>query len=171
MSPGKVPIRFLTLVFSLIHGDLTVARGPTARLVTPGPRVSAPSQGIRPASLRALVTRRSSALMNLIREARALVRRPCFVCAAATRALPSVVRGPVLFPPCIRQRSLPVSAGFLHGVPARVFARHRVPCHCGPNHVPRPAFNSLTLSTEINSPKVPCIGLSALWNPALPCGT
>ena len=57
---------------------------------------------MRPAALRALVTRRSSALINLSREARSLVRRPCFVCAAATRALPSAVRGPVERPPQLK---------------------------------------------------------------------
>jgi hypothetical protein len=46
--------------------------------------------------------------------------RPCFHLAAAQRALPSGVRGPVLEPPCIRHRPLGI-AGDRQGAPERVF--------------------------------------------------
>jgi len=52
----------------------------------------------------------------------ALDRRPCFVCTAMTRALPSVVRGPVDLPPCSLQR-----LRFFNG---RVLARPSRPGLC-----------------------------------------
>ena len=73
--------------------------------------------------------------MNLIRETWAADRRPCLVLAAATRALPSAVLGPVLLPPCIRQRFLSLMAGFWQGVPLRVLARQRWPGQLGPSRV------------------------------------
>ena len=63
----------------------------------------------------------------------ALDRRPCFQCAAAMRALPSGVLGPVDRPPCSRQRFLSLSGGFWHAVPRRVLASHICPCHSGPD--------------------------------------
>ena len=39
--------------------------------------------------------------------------------------MPSAVRGPVLRPPCMRQRSFPLRAGARQGQPARVRAPHR----------------------------------------------
>ena len=53
--------------------------------------------------------------------------RPWFVCAAATRALPSEVRGPVDLPPCSLHRLRSLMAGFWQGVPLRVLARHLWP--------------------------------------------
>lgn len=67
-------------------------------------------------------TARKSAHICLRASVKALDRRPCFQCAAAIRALPSGVLGPVDSPPCSRQRVLPVSGGFWHAVPRRVFA-------------------------------------------------
>ncbi len=52
------------------------------------------------------------------------VYSPCFVRAFATRARPSAVLGPVLLPPCMRQRPF-CMAGPLHGQPCRVFAPQR----------------------------------------------
>jgi len=50
--------------------------------------------------------------------------RPCFQLARLERAKPLFVRGPVLVPPCIRQRPLG-RAGPLQGAPFRVLAPHR----------------------------------------------
>jgi len=61
-------------------------------------------------------------------------RRPCFHCAAAIRALPSVVFGPVLKPPCNRHRVLPASGGFWHAVPRRVRAPQLWRKCAGPKH-------------------------------------
>jgi hypothetical protein len=68
-------------------------------------------------SRRKLRTRRCSALAS--RE-----YGPCFQFARRDLANPDAVRGPVLVPPCIRQRPLGI-AGLLHDVPARVFAPQR----------------------------------------------
>ena len=51
------------------------------------------------------------------------VRRPWVVRAAAMRARPAA-EGPVLAPPCMRQRPFPI-AGARQAQPARVFAPHR----------------------------------------------
>jgi hypothetical protein len=53
------------------------------------------------------------------------VRRPCVVWAARIRARPSGVRGPVLSPPCRRQRRRFFIAGDWHGLPLRVRAPQR----------------------------------------------
>ena len=50
--------------------------------------------------------------------------RPCFQLARCERASPSAVRGPVLFPPCIRQRPFDI-AGHSQRVPLRVLAPQR----------------------------------------------
>ena len=50
---------------------------------------------------------------------------PCFHRARLLRASPSAVRGPVLFPPCSRQRRFPRTAGPWQGGPRRVRAPHR----------------------------------------------
>jgi len=92
----------------------------------------------------------SSELIALTFARWALDRRPCFVFAAATRALPSGVRGPVLRPPCSLQRFRPPMAGFWQSVPRRVLAKHLVPGQPGPNRVAMPASISsawLTLFT------------------------
>lgn len=65
--------------------------------------------------------------MALTRATWSLDRRPCFVCAAMTRALPSGVRGPVDLPPCSLQRLRSLMAGFWHAPPARVFTPHLRP--------------------------------------------
>jgi len=49
--------------------------------------------------------------------------KPCFQFARRDRAKPSGVRGPVLAPPCIRQRPLRI-AGARHFFPRRVLAPH-----------------------------------------------
>ena len=49
---------------------------------------------------------------------------PCFQLARRERSNPAAVRGPVLAPPCIRQRPLCI-AGALHSSPFRVLAPHR----------------------------------------------
>ena len=49
---------------------------------------------------------------------------PCFHFAMRQRASPSAVRGPVLLPPCIRQRPFAIP-GAAHRVPRRVFAPQR----------------------------------------------
>jgi hypothetical protein len=92
-------------------------------------------QGIIPAALSSLVIRRSSAFINLTRETWAADRRPCLVLAAATRALPSAVLGPVLLPPCIRQRFFSLMAGFWQSFPLRVLARQRWPGQLGPSRL------------------------------------
>ncbi len=51
-------------------------------------------------------------------------RLPCFQLALRLRSKPSDVRGPVLFPPCSRQRPFAI-AGPLQGVPHRVLAPQR----------------------------------------------
>ena len=53
-----------------------------------------------------------------------LDRKPCFQLAKPQRSRPSEVRGPVLLPPCIRQRPLAI-AGAWHGRSRRVTAPHR----------------------------------------------
>jgi hypothetical protein len=52
------------------------------------------------------------------------VWKPCVVLAALILARPSGVRGPVLAPPCMRQRPLLI-AGAWQGQPVRVFAPQR----------------------------------------------
>ncbi len=96
-------------------------------------------QGINPCLLSSYVIRLSSTLIAFTRATWALDRRPCFVCAAAARALPSGVRGPVDLPPCSLHRFLPLMAGFLQGVPLRVLAPQRWPGQLGPKRVAWPA--------------------------------
>ncbi len=96
-------------------------------------------QGINPSRLSSYVIRRSSALIALTFSTCSLDRRPCFVCAAIVRALPSSVRGPVLLPPCNLQRVRPPMGGFWHAPPARVFAPHLRPGQPGPKRVSMPA--------------------------------
>ena len=50
------------------------------------------------------------------------------------RALPAAVRGPVLNPPCSRQRFLPIIGGFWHAVPRRVRAPQLWLWRSGPKH-------------------------------------
>ena len=104
-------------------------------------------QGSNPARLHSRMTRLSSAFRALTRATCALDRRPCFVCAAMERALPSGVRGPVLLPPCSRQRDRPFSAGFWQGLPFRFLAKQRLPGQSGPKRVLRPnSINSRVLT-------------------------
>src|SRR5579862_5593291 len=51
--------------------------------------------------------------------------KPCLKRARLDRAKPSDVFGPVLRPPCMRQRCRPLIAGDRHGVPRRVLAPQR----------------------------------------------
>jgi hypothetical protein len=94
-----------------------------------------------------------------------LDRRPCFVRAAATRALPSGVRGPVDFPPCNLHRLRSLMAGFWRGVPLWVLARHLWPGQWGPRRVPRPASMSFFRSVKVNIIRPPCmrLGVKALY--------
>ena len=73
------------------------------------------------------MTRRSRSLICRACSICALLRRPCRQWAAATRALPAGVFGPLLNPPCNRHRVFPLSAAFWQGVLRRVLARHRWP--------------------------------------------
>ena len=68
-------------------------------------------QGSNPARLHSRMIRLSSALIALTLATCALDRRPCFVCAAATRDLPSGVLGPVERPPCNRGAFLGCTLG------------------------------------------------------------
>ena len=97
-------------------------------------------QGSNPARLHSRMTRLSSAFMALTRATCALDRRPCFVCAAMERALPSGVRGPVDLQPCNLQRLRSLMAGFWHAPPVRVFAPHLRPGQSGPKRVAMPAW-------------------------------
>lgn len=56
-------------------------------------------------------------------------------------ALPASVRGPVLLPPCIRQRPF-FMLGLTHAVPRRVFAPQRLPVPNCPPYMGEP-LNSL----------------------------
>ena len=58
--------------------------------------------------------------------------------------------GSVDLPPCIQQRSLPETAGFLHRVPCRVFARQRLTDHRCPKRVPRPNSINFSVLTIFN---------------------
>src|SRR5271166_4777847 len=84
---------------------------------------------------------------------------PCFQLARLERAKPALVRGPVLAPPCIRQRPLRI-AGPLHGVPLRVLAPHRGAMPGSPvglpffNHPRRFAWGSLIAISVIPLPPV-----------------
>jgi hypothetical protein len=76
-------------------------------------------------------SRRSRSLLSSSRQRKkrccafaSVEYKPCFQFARRDRARPFRVRGPVLAPPCIRQRPL-CMAGALHGVPLRVLAPHR----------------------------------------------
>ena len=103
--------------------------------------------------LSSYVIRLRSALIALTRATWAWDRRPCFVCAAAARAMPSAVRGPVDLPPCNLHRFLPLMAGFLHGDPLRVLAPQRWPGQSGPKRVAWPTLKSvwwLTVFTNNN---------------------
>jgi len=53
-----------------------------------------------------------------------MLQKPCFQRARGDRAKPSAVRGPVLSPPCIRQRPFLI-AGWRQQPPARVRAPQR----------------------------------------------
>jgi hypothetical protein len=102
-------------------------------------------QGINPSRLSSCVIRLNSALIYRTFATWTRDRRPCFVCAAAARALPSAVRGPVDFPPCNLHRLRSLMAGFWQGVPLRVFARHLWPGQSGPKRVAWPASASRIL--------------------------
>ena len=116
----------------MFRGPWSVYRGPWS------PTQGRPL-GINPSRLSAYVIRRNSALIALTFSTCSLDRRPCLVCAAMDRALPSGVRGPVLLPPCILHLFGPRMAGFWQGVPRRVFAKHLVPGQWAPSRVALPA--------------------------------
>ena len=77
-----------------------------------------------------------------------LDRLPCLKCAAAILARPSAVRGPVLKPPCSRQRFLPRSGGFWHAVPRRVLAPQRMLGQSGPTLVFKPISTLLFITLK-----------------------
>src|SRR5947207_1036107 len=60
---------------------------------------------------------------------------PCFQFARRDRAKPSGVRGPVLAPPCIRQRPLDIP-GARHSLPRRVLAPHLEALFGSPGRLP-----------------------------------
>ena len=114
-----------------------------------------------PSRLSSYVIRRNSAWIYRTFSAWALDRRPCLVLAAATRALPSAVLGPVDLPPCIRHLLRSVTTGFWQGVPWRVLARHLCPGQWGPSRVPRPASISFFRSVKVNILRPPARGLAS----------
>jgi hypothetical protein len=75
--------------------------------------------------------------------------KPCFQRARRDRARPSEVRGPVLAPPCIRQRPLRI-AGAIHSLPCRVLAPHRGAFFGSPGGLP--FFNHPKENLEILLP-------------------
>jgi hypothetical protein len=86
--------------------------------------------------------------------------RPCFQLARRIRSMPSGVRGPVLVPPCIRQRPLRI-AGPRHLPPCRVFAPQRGPEWKSPGGLPffshprRLAWAVSVISTTERPPRRP----------------
>ena len=97
--------------------------------------------------------------------------KPCFQRARRERSKPSGVRGPVLAPPCIRQRPLRI-AGARHFSPCRVLAPHRGAVFGSPGGLPffshsRRASWGL-LSTSVYLPGLVAPGLQASSNHGLP---
>jgi hypothetical protein len=77
-----------------------------------------------PSSAISAFPRRAMSAMPRKKSLVAALQRPWMVRAAAIRARPSGVRGPVLAPPCMRQRPFRI-AGLLQGQPRRVLAPQR----------------------------------------------
>ena len=98
-------------------------------------------------------TARPTAARLLACSLASVVDRPCFQCNALSRARPSGVFAPVDFPPCIRHRRLPLTAGFLQGVPLRVRAPQRVPGQSGPNCQCRAASSNVMSMYQPPLPK------------------
>jgi hypothetical protein len=99
---------------------------------------------------------------------------PCFQFARFERANPISVRGPVLVPPCIRQRLLSI-AGPMQRVPLRVLAPHRGAMLGSPtgllffSHPRRFAWGSLLVFLVIPTPRCTVVygpnnGLTAAVN-------
>ena len=88
---------------------------------------------------------------------------PCFQFARIERASPISVRGPVLVPPCIRQRPFCI-AGPLQAVPFRVLAPQRGAVLGSPTGLPffshprRFAWGSCFAVIDIPHPPVPASG-------------
>jgi len=94
-----------------------------------------------------------------------LDRRPCFVCAAIDRALPSGVRGPVEQPPCNRHLFRPLSAAFWQGVLRRVLVRHRRPGQSTPKRVAMPASTIHEVRRSVIALGPRLMGLTLSHNP------
>jgi hypothetical protein len=103
----------------------------------PGPNASRSARiSDRTSRVASRALRRSSIAWALL--------RPCFHRALRDRSSPSGVLGPVLSPPCIRQRPLGI-AGPLQGVPRRVLAPHRLAFRKSPGGLPflsQPSFGT-----------------------------
>ena len=108
----------------------------------------------------AFICRRTSA--RCLASARfSFVSRPWVVWSAASRALPSSVRGPVLAPPWSLQRPTGSLAGRWQSVPLRVRASHLVPGQFWPKRVSRPIV--LSLANISNTPIIRCYIITNLW--------
>ena len=80
-------------------------------------------------------SRRDRSRKNRRRAIASLVNLPCRRFARRERSFPSGVRGPVLFPPCRRQRPFFI-AGAWQGVPRRVLAPQRGAFEGSPTGLP-----------------------------------
>jgi hypothetical protein len=110
-----------------------------------------PAIASRSMSLSSARISRPTCARRLASALAAVVDRPCLRCRALNLARPSGVFAPVDLPPCIRQRALPVTAGFLQGVPARVLAPQRCPRQPGPSCQSRPHSRSLSFIAHLRS--------------------
>jgi hypothetical protein len=122
-----------------------------------GSNISRQSLAKRPPAIASRSISRSSARISrptcaLCRASArfSFVNRPCVVCAAAIRARPSSVRGPVDLPPCRVQRPVCFTAGRWQGVPALVRAPQRSPDQSGPKRVAEPIL--LPFSNRMRTP-------------------
>jgi hypothetical protein len=103
---------------------------------------------------------------------------PCFQLAFRLRSSPSGVRGPVLFPPCIRQRPLGI-AGALQGLPVRLeCAPHRGAARANSRRASRlSACGSLAIFAISPSrfqchpppPLLPIFAATTAWPPSPTC--
>ena len=93
-----------------------------------------PAEGAR-MRVRTLRTRRSRARAAQRKALTSAEQTPCFQRARRLRANPSGVRGPVLRPPCRRQRPLGM-AGWRHSPPQRVWAPQRGAARKSPGRLP-----------------------------------
>src|SRR5262249_46954615 len=104
---------------------LHVGRRVEESLVRHDPHESASSSVSAVAAAIRRATSRRTAILLFRACTAASERRPCFLPALADRIRPSGVTGPRLFPPCMRQRVRPCTAGARHSEPFRVRAPQR----------------------------------------------